>query len=208
MSHPLRIVVIVPDLALLDEQEEHVRLQLERSRSLRVGLLEAQYDIVDTLPADVFLSERIAQLRPDLIIVDTESEARDALEHVVMATRDERRPIVLFTNDPDTTHVRDAVAAGVCAYIVEGLAPQRIRPILQVAMARFKHEQSLRAELQDARDELKDRKTIDRAKGILMERQALSEKQAYDRLRKLAMDKGIKMVQIAQRMIDAAELLG
>jgi response regulator NasT len=208
MSHPLRIVVIVPDLALLDEQQEHVRLQLERSRSLRVGLLEAQYDIVATLPADVFLSERIAQLRPDLIIVDAESEARDALEHVVMATRDKRRPIVLFTNDPDTTHVRDAVAAGVCAYIVEGLAPQRIRPILQVAMARFKHEQSLRAELQDARDELKDRKTIDRAKGILMQRQALSEKQAYDRLRKLAMDKGLKMVQIAQRMIDAAELLG
>ncbi len=208
MSHPLRIVVIVPDLALLDEQEEHVRLQLERSRSLRVGLLEAQYDIVATLPADVFLSERIAQLRPDLIIVDAESEARDALEHVVMATRDARRPIVLFTNDPDTSHVSDAVAAGVCAYIVEGLAPQRIHPILQVAMARFKHEESLRAELQDARDELKDRKTIDRAKGILMERQALSEKQAYDRLRKLAMDKGIKMVQIAQRMIDAAELLG
>lgn len=208
MSHPLRIVVIVPDLALLDEQEEHVRLQLERSRSLRVGLLEAQYDIVATLPADVFLSERIAQLRPDLIIVDAESEARDALEHVVMATRDERRPIVLFTNDPDTSHVSDAVAAGVCAYIVEGLAPQRIHPILQVAMARFKHEESLRAELQDARDELKDRKTIDRAKGILMQRQALTEKQAYDRLRKLAMDKGIKMVQIAQRMIDAAELLG
>ncbi|MBS7778981.1 MAG: ANTAR domain-containing protein [Comamonas sp.] len=208
MSHPLRIVVIVPDLALLDEQEEHVRLQLERSRSLRVGLLEAQYDIVATLPADVFLSERIAQLRPDLIIVDAESEARDALEHVVMATRDARRPIVLFTNDPDTTHVSDAVAAGVCAYIVEGLAPQRIRPILQVAMARFKHEESLRAELQDARDELKDRKTIDRAKGILMQRQSLTEKEAYDRLRKLAMDKGIKMVQIAQRMIDAAELLG
>ncbi|WP_159917346.1 ANTAR domain-containing protein [Pantoea sp. 18069] len=208
MSHPLRIVVIVPDLAVLDDQEEHVRLQLERSRSLRVGLLEAQYDIVATLPADVFLSERLAQLRPDLIIVDAESEARDALEHVVMATRDKRRPIVLFTNDPDTTHVPDAVAAGVCAYIVEGLAPQRIRPILQVAMARFKHEQSLRAELQDARDELKDRKTIDRAKGILMQRQSLSEKEAYDRLRKLAMDKGIKMVQIAQRMIDAAELLG
>ena len=208
MSHPLRIVVIIPDPALADEQQEHVQQQLERSRSLRMGLLEAQYDVVATLPADVFLHERVAQLRPDLIIVDAESDARDALEHVVMATRDERRPIVLFTNDPDTTHVRDAVAAGVCAYIVEGLAPQRIRPILQVAMARFKHEQSLRAELQDARDELKDRKTIDRAKGILMQRQALSEKQAYDRLRKLAMDKGIKMVQIAQRMIDAAELLG
>ncbi|WP_315127770.1 ANTAR domain-containing protein [Comamonas antarctica] len=208
MSQPLRIVVIIPDLAVMDDQEDHVRQQLERSRALRMGLLEAQYDVVATLPADVFLHERIAQLRPDLIIVDAESEARDALEHVVLATRDERRPIVLFTNDPDTTHVPDAVAAGVCAYIVEGLAPQRIRPILQVAMARFQHEQALRAELKDARDELKDRKTIDRAKGILMQRQALSEKQAYDRLRKLAMDKGVKMVQIAQRMIDAAELLG
>ncbi|QKV52820.1 ANTAR domain-containing response regulator [Comamonas antarctica] len=208
MSQPLRIVVIIPDLAVMDDQEDHVRQQLERSRALRMGLLEAQYDVVATLPADVFLHERIAQLRPDLIIVDAESEARDALEHVVLATRDERRPIVLFTNDPDTTHVPDAVAAGVCAYIVEGLAPPRIRPILQVAMARFQHEQALRAELKDARDELKDRKTIDRAKGILMQRQALSEKQAYDRLRKLAMDKGVKMVQIAQRMIDAAELLG
>ncbi|MNE86157.1 Nitrate regulatory protein [compost metagenome] len=75
-------------------------------------------------------------------------------------------------------------------------------------MARFKHEESLRAELKDARTELQDRKTIDRAKGILMQRQALSEKQAYDKLRKLAMDKGLKMVQIAQRMIDASELLG
>ncbi|MCT9812333.1 ANTAR domain-containing protein [Acidovorax sp. Be4] len=208
MKHALRIVVIIPDMALGDDQEEHVQQQLERSRSLRMGLLQAQYDVVATLPADVFLSERIAQLRPDLIIVDAESEARDALEHVVVATRDERRPIVLFTNDQDTSHVPDAVAAGVCAYIVEGLAPQRIRPILQVAMARFRHEESLRAELKDARDELKDRKTIDRAKGILMQRQALSEKDAYDKLRKLAMDKGIKMVQIAQRMIDAAELLG
>lgn len=208
MNHALRIVVIVPDLGLVDDQEEPVQQQLERSRSLRMGLLQAQYDVLATLPADVFLGERIAQLRPDLIIVDAESEARDALEHVVVATRDARRPIVLFTNDQDTSHVPDAVAAGVCAYIVEGLAPQRIHPILQVAMARFKHEESLRAELQDARTELQDRKTIDRAKGILMQRQALSEKQAYDKLRKLAMDKGLKMVQIAQRMIDASELLG
>lgn len=207
MNHPLRIVVITPDWVIADDQEEHVQQQLERSRSLRMGLLQAQYDVVATLPADVFLQERIAQLRPDLIIVDAQSEARDALEHVVMATRDARRPIVLFTNDHDTRHVPDAVAAGVCAYIVEGLAAQRIRPILQVAMARFKHEQTLRAELQDARTELKDRKTIDRAKGILMQRQSLSEQQAYDRLRKLAMDKGIKMAQIAQRLIDATEWL-
>ena len=104
--------------------------QAKRSRALRIGLLENNFNLVATLPTDVFLSERIAQLQPDLIIVDAESEARDALEHVVMATRNERRPIVMFTNDDDTSHVKDAVAAGVSAHIVAGLAPQRIRPIL------------------------------------------------------------------------------
>lgn len=208
MNEALRIVVVAPDLAIADPNDEHAVLQAERSRALRIGLLENNFNLVATLPADVFLSERIAQLQPDLIIVDAESEARDALEHVVMATRDERRPIVMFTNDEDTSHVKDAVAAGVSAYIVAGLAPQRIRPILDVAMARFQHEQSLRAELADAKTELKDRKTIDRAKGLLMQRQGLSEQVAYEKLRKTAMDKGLKLADVAQRMLDVMDLLG
>jgi len=208
MNEALRIVVVAPDLAITDPDDEHAVQQAERSRMLRIGLLEAHFNLVATLPADVFLSERLAQLQPDLIIVDTESEARDALEHVVVATRDARRPIVMFTNDDDTTHVKDAVAAGVCAYIVAGLAPQRIRPILDVAMARFAHEQALRAELADARTELQDRKTIDRAKGLLMQRQGLSEQAAYEKLRKTAMDKGLKLGEVARRMLEMAELLG
>ena len=147
MTDALRIVVVAPDLAIADPDDEHAATQAERSRALRIGLLENNFNLIATLPADVFLSERLAQLQPDMIIVDAESEARDALEHVVMATRAARRPIVMFTNDEDTTHVKDAVAAGVSAYIVAGLAPQRIRPILDVAMARFQHEQALRAEL-------------------------------------------------------------
>src|SRR3989344_5921698 len=208
MNESLRIVVVAPDLAVADPADEHAVLQAERSRALRIGLLENNFNLVATLPADVFLSERIAQLQPDLIIVDAESEARDVLEHVVMATRDERRPIVMFTNDEDTSHVKDAVAAGVSAYIVAGLAPQRIRPILDVAMARFQHEQALRAELADAKTELKDRKTIDRAKGLLMQRQGLSEQAAYEKLRKTAMDKGLKLGDVAQRMLDVMGLLG
>ena len=125
-----------------------------------------------------------------------------------MATRDERRPIVLFTNNDDTSQVKDAVAAGVSAYVVAGLEPARIRPILDVAMARFEHEQGLRAELANARDELRDRKTIDRAKAMLMQRQGLSEALAYDKLRKAAMDKGLRMGEVAQRLLDAADLLG
>lgn len=208
MNEALRIVVVAPDLAITDPDDDHAVQQAERSRMLRIGLLEANFNLVATLPADVFLGERLAQLQPDLIIVDTESEARDALEHVVVATRDARRPIVMFTNDDDTTHVKDAVAAGVCAYIVAGLAPQRIRPILDVAMARFAHEQALRAELADARTELQDRKTIDRAKGLLMQRQGLSEQAAYEKLRKTAMDKGLKLGEVARRMLEMAELLG
>jgi two-component system, response regulator / RNA-binding antiterminator len=207
MNEALRIVVVAPDLAVADPDDEHALLQAERSKALRIGLLQNNFNLIATLPADVFLSERLAQLQPDLIIVDAESEARDALEHVVMATRDARRPIVMFTNDEDTSHVKDAVAAGVSAYIVAGLAPQRIRPILDVAVARFQHEQALRAELADAKTELKDRKTIDRAKGLLMQRQGLSEQQAYDKLRKTAMDKGLKLVDVAQRMLDVMDLL-
>jgi response regulator NasT len=171
-------------------------------------LLENGYNIVAVLPADTFLDERLAQLQPDMIIVDAESEARDSLEHVVMATRDARRPIVLFTNDNDTSHVKDAVAAGVSAYVVAGLSPDRIRPILDVAMARFEHEQGLRRELANAKTELHERKVIDRAKGMLMQRQGLSEQAAYEKLRKAAMDKGLRLGEVAQRMLDALDLLG
>ncbi len=208
MTEPLRILVVAPDLAPSDPNDQHALEQAERSRSLRIGLLENGFNLIASLPADVFLPERIAQLQPDLIIVDAESDARDSLEHVVMATRDARRPIVLFTNDEDTTHVKDAVAAGVSAYIVDGLAPERIRPILDVAMARFQHEQALRTQLAEARSELADRKVIDRAKGLLMQRQGLTEPQAYDKLRRTAMDKGLKVVDVAQRILDVADLLG
>ena len=207
MPEALRIVVIISDPALA-EGDEHAQAQAERSRLLRIGLLEAGYNLVATLPADPFLTERLAQLQADLVIVDAESDARDALEHVVMATRDERRPIVMFTSDEDTSHVHEAVAAGVTAYIVDGLAPERIRPILTVAIARFRHQEALLAELDSARGELQERKLIDRAKGLLMQRQGLTEAEAYAKLRKAAMNKGVKLADIAQQMIDMAELLG
>ena len=208
MNKALRIVVVAFDLDSLDPGDDYAQNQAERSRSLRIGLLENGFNLIASLPADVFLTERIAQLQPDMIIVDAESDARDALEHVVMATRDARRPIVMFTNDQDTTHVRAAVAAGVSAYVVAGLSAARIRPILDVALARFEHEQSLLAELADVKTELKSRKIIDRAKGLLMQRLQLDEAAAYAKLRKTAMDKNLKLVEVAQRLLDMVDLLG
>jgi two-component system, response regulator / RNA-binding antiterminator len=214
MSQALRIVVISADLDGSDPQDTQSVELAERSRSLRIGLLENGFNLVASLPPDVFLTERLEQLRPDLIIVDAESDARDALEHVVMATRDARRPIVMFTNDNDTSNARAAVAAGVSAYIVAGLSSERIRPILDVAFARFQHDQALRQELADTRDKLnelsaavQDRKVIDRAKKLLMERQNLPEEVAYAKLRKTAMDKNLKLVEVAQRMLDVMDLL-
>lgn len=214
MNPALRIVVVAQELPAPEHADSDTVRQAERSRSLRIALLENGFNLIAVLPADTFLHERIAQLQPDLIIVDAESEARDALEHVVMATRDARRPIVMFTNDGDSATARHAVAAGVSAYIVAGLSSERIRPILDVAMARFEQEQELRRQLADTRTaldartaELQERKVIDRAKGLLMRHHRMSEQQAYEKLRKNAMDKNLRLVDVAQRLIDAMELL-
>ena len=207
-AHLLRIVIVAPDSLVADPSDPGSASEAERSRSLRIGLLECGYNIVAVLPADVFLPERLAQIGPDMIIVDAESQARDTLEHVVVATREARRPIVLFTEDNDTSHVQHAIASGVTAYVVAGLAPERVKPVLEVALARFEHEEGLRRELAAARSELSGRKAVDRAKGILMRTQGIGEDEAYARLRKTAMDKGLKLAEVAQRVVDVADLLG
>ena len=203
----LRIVIVAPDSLATDPANAASETEVRRSRWLRIGLLESGYNIVAVLPADVFLPDRLAQIVPDMIVVDADSDARDTLEHVVMATRDARRPIVLFTEDNDTSHVKQAIAAGVTAYVVAGLAPDRVKPVLEVALARFQHEESMRQELAAVRNELSGRKLIDRAKGILMRSQGILEDEAYARLRKTAMDKGMKVAEVAQRVIDLADLL-
>lgn len=207
VSSCLRIVIVAPEAPERDLADAHTASEMARSRTLRIGLLESGYNVVAILPPDPFLAERVAQLAPDMLIVDADGQARDTLEHVVMATRDARRPIVMFTNDEDTSHVGDAIAAGVCAYVVAGLAPERVKPVLDVAMARFRHEEAMRRELAEARTQLSERKIIDRAKGILMSRHGLTEDAAYARLRKTAMDRGMKVAEVAQRIVDVADLL-
>ncbi len=201
------MVIVLPVTQSAQPNDDEVA-EVERTRLLRLALLEADYNLVATLPGDRFLPERLAQIQPDMIVVDAESQGRDILEHVVLATRNERRPIVMLSDDPDTRHVRQAIAAGVSAYVAAGITAAQIKPVLEVAMARFEHEEQLRSDLADARSQLQERKAVDRAKGLLMSRQGLSEQDAYARLRKAAMDKGIKLADMAQRLIDAADLLG
>lgn len=206
-AHSLRIIVVNP-LPPEGEPDELDLAQEERTRALRIGLLEAGYNIIASFPADMHLPDRVAQMQPDMIIIDAESDARDVLEHVVMATRDARRPIVLFTEDKAKSSMEAAMAAGVSAYIVAGLQSERIKPVLEVALARFNAEQKLRTELSDTKLKLAERKTIERAKGLLMERHKISEDEAYTKLRRMAMDKNLKLSELAQRILDIADLLG
>jgi response regulator NasT len=203
----LRIVVINTVVPPEGEQTVQAWEAAERARALRIGLLQAGYNIVAAFPADMHLPERIAQLQPDMIIIEAESDARDVLEHVVVATSEQPRPIVLFTEDHDKSSMQAAMEAGVSAYVVAGLHAERIKPVLDVAMARFHSDQKLRAELSDTKLKLADRKTIERAKGLLMERHKMSEDEAYQKLRRLAMDKNLKLAEVAQRIMDVADLL-
>lgn len=205
-AKPLRIVIVNPSAGLDGEEIQEPELEA-RNRTLRIGLLEAGYNIVAVLPLDALITTHIRSLQPDMVIVDAQSAARDAVDSIVLATRDDPRPIVMFTDDQDPEMAREAIASGVTAYIVKGLQSERVHSILEVAAARFAREQALRAELVQARGELNDRKAVDQAKRILMKLHGLEEEAAYARLRKTAMDQKIKMADLAQKLIDASALL-
>lgn len=178
------------------------------AEALREGLADAGYEVAATLPADLSLPERIAALAPDLIVIDEESAGRDILEHVCVATQDAPRPIVLFTQDRSTDRMHRAIAAGVSGYVVAGLASERVQPVLDVAIARFRVEQDLRGQLAEARTRLDDQRLLDRAKALLMSHHALTEDDAHRRMRRMAMERNLKLVEVARRIIDAAALLG
>ena len=153
------------------------------------------------------LSRLVAEVLPDVIIIDTHSPDRDTIEHLCVISQDTPRPIVMFSADGNTEKIREAVRAGVSAYVVDGLAAQRVQPILDVAIARFEALQSLRNELEDTQSQLADRKRIDRAKGILMQQKNLSEEDAYKWLRKMAMNENLKLAEVADQISRAAKLL-
>jgi response regulator NasT len=179
----------------------------ERRSVLRDALAAAGHQVVTGgLPA-AGLSRLVLELAPDLIIIDTRSPDRDTLEHIVVISQDAPRPIVMFSSDDDTEKIREAVRAGVSAYVVDGLSASRVQPIIDVAIARFEELQALRAELETAQGELADRKVIERAKGLLMKKRNLPEEEAYRQMRKMAMDENLKLVQVAREIVRAAKIL-
>ena len=178
----------------------------EETSPLKEGLLEAGYDVVETASTAAALLDRVAAVAPDVIIIGTDSPTRDTLEQLSFVTREHPRPIVLFTDDRASETIQASLRAGVSAYIVAGMQPDRLKPILDVAVARFEQEQALREELKDAHDKLAERKLVERAKGLLMRDKKVDEAEAFRMMRKLAMDRSRRLADVAQQIIDIAEL--
>jgi two-component system, response regulator / RNA-binding antiterminator len=185
---------------LVDDAHKDVSL-------LKEGLLAAGYDVVQVSMSAAALLDRVAAMQPDVIIIDTESPTRDTLEQLSFVSAQQPRPIVLFTEDRANATIQAAIKAGVSAYIVAGMQPERLRPILDVAVARFEQDRALRDELKSTQERLAERKVIERAKGILMKQKGIGEEDAFRLLRKLAMDRNRKLLDVAQQVIDITDLL-
>ncbi|MBX3025199.1 ANTAR domain-containing protein [bacterium] len=185
---------------IVDENPDRAAL-IERS------LVAAGYQIVARVIGRADLQAAVNAVQPDVIVIDMESPDRDTLEDMSRITRERPRPTVMFVDRSDSDSIRAAVQAGVTAYVVAGLQPERVRPVLEVAIARFNEFQDLRRELESARSSLEDRKVIERAKGILMKRRGLAEDEAFRLLRKMAMDRKTRLATVAREVVAAAEVL-
>ncbi|MBA1193881.1 ANTAR domain-containing protein [Pseudomonas entomophila] len=174
---------------------------------LRSALSEAGFEVIDESGLTIDLPARVEAVRPDVVLIDTESPSRDVMEQVVIVTRDQPRPIVMFTDEHDPGVMRQAIRAGVSAYIVEGIHAQRLQPILDVAMARFESDQVLRSQLHARDQQLAERKRIELAKGMLMKMKSCGEEEAYTLMRRQAMSRQQKLIQVAEQIIAMNELL-
>ncbi|MFD2648754.1 ANTAR domain-containing response regulator [Devosia albogilva] len=179
-----------------------------RASIIEAGLREAGHEAVQVITDIDGVARRIGEIAPDVVIVDLENPNRDVLEHFFAISRSLKRPIAMFVDKSDPSEIEAAVEAGVSAYVVDGLRKDRIKPILDMAIVRFRAFSRLQDELEAARSELEGRKIIDKAKGILMSTRGLTEEQAYGLLRSTAMNQNRRIVEIAQALITASELLG
>ena len=175
---------------------------------LKAALSEAGFEVIEESGLVIDLPGRVEVLCPDVILIDSESPGRDVLEQVVLVSRDQPRPIVMFTDEQDLGVMRQAIKSGVSAYIVAGIQSERLQPILDVAMARFESDQALRAELQVREAQLAERKRIELAKGLLMKMKTCNEEEAYTLMRRQAMSRQQKLIQVAEQIIAMHDMLG
>lgn len=177
-----------------------------RARTLEQGLGDGSV-IAQRILLTADLLPRIVALDPDVILVDLAAPDRDRFEQILDVARTVHRPIVMFVDATDHTAAQAAADAGIAAFVVDGLRRERVKPVLEVAIARYRAFAKLSTELNAARDALEERKLIEQAKSFLMEQKGLAEHEAYALMRRAAMNQGIKLAQIARSLLTAAQLV-
>ncbi|THH39141.1 ANTAR domain-containing protein [Aliishimia ponticola] len=185
---------------------------VEEDRDRAIGIVDALKEAED---CEVFvignassLARKIAAHAPDIVLVDVDNPTRDMLEELTLASGPLDRPVAMFVSGAAGGLAQAAIEAGVSAYVVDGLRPERVKPVMDIAIARFAMVRQMRNELAETRRALEERKVIDRAKGLLMKAKGVDEDAAYALLRKTAMDQGRKVVDVAEALVTAAGLLG
>ena len=178
-----------------------------RTAILRDGLREAGHEQVTILDTSLDLEARLREIDADIVLIDLENPNRDVLEQMIRISGVHARPVAMFADSSDAAMINAAIDAGVSAYVVDGLKKERVKSIVDLSISRFNAFARLREELAAAKSQLADRKVIDQAKGLVMKAKAISEEQAYAMMRKVAMNEGKKIADVARSILMAAELL-
>jgi len=190
-----------PLIVLLIDSDE------ERARTVEAGLAGAAVVKQAKSVHGMELLSIVQTLQPDAIIIDCDSPDRDTIENLQLVARENPKPIVMFVEDGDGNLAKEAVRAGVTSYIVDGLSERRIKPVIEIAIERFKMVDTLRKDLEKSRADLEARKVIERAKGVLMEKRGMSENDAYAAMRSMAMQQGKTIKDVAGNIISVLSLL-
>lgn len=184
---------------------------VEEDRDRAIAIVDA---LRDTVQCEVFvignasgLARKIAAHAPDIVLIDIDNPTRDMLEELTLASGPLERPVAMFVSGAAGGLAKDAIEAGVSAYVVDGLSPERIKPVIDTAIARFSMVRQMRSELAETRRALEERKVIDRAKGLLMKAKSIDEDAAYTLLRRTAMGQGRRVAEVAEALVTASELL-
>ncbi len=193
MDTSLKILVVEPDDT--------------RAREIIDALKDGGWADVLVIATSGALERTLKQHNPDIVLIDLANPDRDTLEHISLVSNPRDRPVAMFVDQTDAVMTQAAISAGLSAYVVNGLQKDRIKPVLETAIARFRMVAKMQSELDAAKQALSDRKTIDRAKGLLMRAREISEDEAYGLLRKTAMDQGRKVIDVASALVTAADLL-
>ncbi len=188
-------------IAIIDESPA-------RAAVIREGLLASGLSDIALLTHRNGLVAQIEALSPDVVLIDLGNPHRDELEELFAVSRAIARPIAMFVDRSDDHSIEAAIDAGVSAYVVDGLKAERIKPVLDVAIRRFNAFARLRSELDEAKNELAERKSVDAAKLLMMKKRGIDEPAAYALLRKGAMDSGRKIADVAEALLTAEKLMG